>query len=128
MLWRKVITYWRSFLITCLIAYGCLLRKPLYTLPPIENSDKWTHWLAFMVLTLTLLWDSRKVGLISWKKWILVLLFPALYGGLIELLQQRYFYPRTGEWADWMADCIGVLMGIVVWLIATLWYEHRMAK
>jgi VanZ family protein len=128
MFWRKALTYWRSFLVVCVIAYGCLLRKPLYTFPPIENGDKWVHWLAFMALTLVLLWDSNKAKLKSWKMWILAILFPAIYGGFIEILQERYFYPRTGDWADWLADCIGVLMGVAIWWIGGKWYERRVVK
>lgn len=112
----------------CVIAYGCLLRKPLYTFPPIENGDKWVHWLVFMALTLVLLWDSNKAKLKSWKMWILAILLPVIYGGFIEILQERYFYPRTGDWADWLADCVGVLMGVAIWWIGRMWYERRVVK
>lgn len=128
MFWRKALTYWRSSIIFCAIAYGCLLRKPMYTLPPIENGDKWVHWLAFMVLTLVLLLDSKKAMLQKWQMWILATIFPILYGGVIEILQELYFYPRTGELEDWLADCIGVLVGVCAWFIGQKWNERRMAK
>jgi VanZ family protein len=128
MFWRKALTYWHSVLVIGAIAYGCLLRKPLYQLPPIEDGDKWVHWLAFAVLTLVMLWDSKKAGLRPWQMWIVGLVFPMAYGGLIEILQERFFYPRTGEWGDWFADGIGVLVGAAVWWISQKWYARRVAQ
>ena len=112
----------------CIIAYGCLLRKPPYTLPPIENGDKWAHWLVFMVLTLVLLWDSKKAGLQSRRMWVLAMVFPVVYGGFIEILQELYFYPRTGDWVDWLYDTIGMLIGVTIWWIGQKWYERRVVK
>lgn len=128
MLWRKALTYWPSILVACAIAYGCLLRKPLYTLPPIEHGDRWAHWLAFMVLALVLQWDSNRVGLKNGPRWLVVALLPMLYGGLIEVLQERFFYPRTGDWMDWIADVLGVVLGIGLWWIGEKMYERRMGK
>lgn len=128
MFWRKALTYWHSVLVGGAIAYGCLLHKPIYQLPPIEDGDKLVHWLAFAVLTLVMLWDSKKVGLRSWQMWTLAVVFPLLYGGLIEVLQKHFFYPRTGEWGDWLADSIGVLVGAIVWWISQKWYVRRVAK
>lgn len=128
MFWRKALTYWHSVLAIGVIAYGCLLRKPSYQLPPIEDGDKWVHWFAFAVLTLVMLWDSKKAKVKSWQMWTLGLVFPVVYGGLIEILQERFFYPRTGEWGDWLADCIGVLAGAIAWRISQKWYARRMAQ
>ena len=126
MLWRKALIYWKSILAIGIIAYGCLLRKPLYQLPPIQDGDKWVHWLAFMVLTLVILWDTKKAGQKLWQMWTLGIVFPVAYGGLIEVLQKLFFYPRTGEWSDWLADSIGVLVGAIVWWISQQWNARRM--
>lgn len=110
------------------IAYGCLLRKPPFTVPPIDGGDKWVHWLAFMALTLALLWDNHKAKVKAPATWLTAILIPALYGGLIEILQQQFFYPRTGEWLDWLADCMGVLIGCGIWIIAQKIHERRTAQ
>jgi VanZ family protein len=34
------------------------------------------------------------------------------YGGLIEILQDRYFQ-RGGEWLDLLADAVGAVVGTV---------------
>lgn len=125
---RKVLAYWKTIIVAAVIAYGCLLRKPPFTLPPFEGGDKWVHWLAFMTLTIILLWDNHKAKLSATKTWTTSALIPILYGGLIEILQQQFFYPRTAEWLDWLADCTGVLIGIIIGLIIKLIHERRTAK
>jgi VanZ family protein len=86
--------------------------------------DKWIHAIMYLVLTLTLLWDSQQRP----KLWWIVGVFSAIFGGFIEVLQEQFFYPRTGDWMDWLADCIGVIVAIIVWLIGVKWYEKRMVK
>lgn len=34
-------------------------------------------------------------------------LFPILLGGMIEVLQNLFFRPRTAEWLDWVCDICG---------------------
>lgn len=128
MLWKKIIGYWKSLFITSIIIYGCLLRKPVYTLPPIENGDKWIHGLAFMVLTIILFLDGSKMKLESPKKWAITICFPIILGGVIEFLQEKFFFPRTGEWIDWLADCIGMFAGTLFLYLMTKLYERRMAQ
>ena len=124
MLWRKVIGYWKSILVLSAIAYLSLLREPSISLPYVIGLDKWIHAIMYLVLTLTLLWDSQQRP----KLWWIVGVFSAIFGGFIEVLQEQFFYPRTGDWMDWLADCIGVIVAIIVWLIGVKWYEKRMVK
>lgn len=124
MLWRKVIGYRKSILVLSAIAYLSLLREPTISLPYVIGMDKWIHAIMYLVLTLTLLWDSQQRP----KLWWIVGVFSAIFGGFIEVLQEQFFYPRTGDWMDWLADCIGVIVAIIVWLIGVKWYEKRMVK
>lgn len=124
MLWRKVIGYWKSILVLSAIAYLSLLREPSISLPYVIGMDKWIHAIMYLVLTLTLLWDSQQRP----QLWWIVAVFSAIFGGFIEVLQEQFFYPRTGDWMDWLADCMGVIVAIIVWLIGVKWYEKRMVK
>ena len=124
MLWRKVIGYWKSILVLSAIAYLSLLREPTISLPYVIGIDKWIHAIMYLVLTLTLLWDSQQRP----QLWWIVAVFSAIFGGFIEVLQEQFFYPRTGDWMDWLADCMGVIVAIIVWLIGVKWYEKRMVK
>ena len=127
MLWRKVIGYWKSILVIGVIAYLSLLRQmPNVGLPSIVGIDKWIHGTMYLLLAVALLWDSRSVQ--GWKRYLIVAVVAAIYGGFIEVLQEQFFYPRTGDWVDWMADCVGVGVGLVMWIIGEKWYEQRVAK
>ncbi len=70
--------------------------------------DKAEHGLAFAVLAwlALLVWPKRPLRL-----WLILLAF----GGAIELLQAASGW-RSGEWADWLADGIGLGLGWLVWL------------
>ena len=124
MLWRKIIAYWKSILVLCAIVYISLLREPIVSLPHIAGIDKWVHIIMYLVLTLNLLWDSPR----SPKCWWIAGTFAAVFGGFIEIMQEQFFYPRTGDWMDWLADCIGVVVGVIIWLIGYKCYERRMVK
>lgn len=138
MLWRKALIYWRSFMVVCAITYVSLLREPSVVLPSITGVDKYVHGLMYLFLTWVLLWDSMgtrcylgangKDKCPSWKLWLTVIIFPVIYGGFIEILQEKFFYPRTGDWIDWLADCAGVLIGVGLWTMGKNWYERRMAQ
>lgn len=124
MFWRKVIGYWKSIVVLSAIGYISLLREPSIALPSVPGIDKWIHGVMYLILTLTLLWDSQQRPNLWWIAGV----FSAIFGGFIEVLQEQFFYPRTGDWMDWLADCIGVIIAIVVWLIGIKLYEKRMVK
>lgn len=138
MFWRKVIGFWKSILVIGAITYVSLLREPNVSLPHIVGIDKWIHGVMYFLLTLTLLWDSQTLechhgsngsnGAPKHKLWWIVFAFSVIYGGFIEVLQELFFYPRTGDWWDWLADCMGVVVGMIVWIIGTRWYARRVAK
>ena len=128
MLWRKTLIYWRSLAIVCTIAYVCLLREPHVTLPPVTDMDKWAHGVMYLVLALVMLWDNKKVRIPASYSWVIVVLLAAIFGGFIEILQEYFFYPRTGDWMDWLADCTGTWVGTGIWYIGQKWHERRMAQ
>ena len=73
---------------------------------PSTGWDKSNHMLAFAVLAVLGLW--------AYPGRMAVLLLGLLaYGGLIEVLQS--FTPdRFAEWADLLADVVGLLVGAVL--------------
>jgi VanZ family protein len=90
--------------------------------------DKWVHGMMYLVLALVMMWDSKTVGIKISCSWVVVALFSAIFGGFIEILQEQFFFPRTGDWMDWLADCIGAWVGVGAWYIGHKWYERRMAQ
>jgi VanZ family protein len=103
--------YWKSIIWAAIIAYGCLLREPRLPLPPMEGGDKWLHLIFFAILGALLYWESGKIGLQKGRLWLVAVILPIAYGGIIEVLQEHFFYPRTGDWIDWATDCIGIIFG-----------------
>ena len=80
---------------------------------PFNFWDKAQHALAFAVLTL--------LSLLGWRqraaRWRLVLGLLTL-GGAIEVAQHFTGW-RHGEWADWAADAVGVVVVAIAALFPT---------
>ena len=55
----------------------------------------------------------------NWKRLFLFgFVAPALMGGLIELAQAYCtFGRRSGEWMDWAADVVGVVVGCAIGIL-----------
>ena len=73
--------------------------------PPIapDGSDKLVHLIAFAALAFPLARTGR-IGLLS------IFICASAFGGGIELLQPSF--NRNGDINDWVADVIGVVIGI----------------
>ena len=81
--------------------------------PPIapDGSDKLVHLIAFAALAFPLARTGR-IGLLS------VFICASAFGGVIELLQPSF--NRDADVNDWVADVVGVVLGIGCGLI----YRH----
>ena len=71
--------------------------------PPPEGSDKLVHFIAFAALAFPLARTGR-LGLVA------VFIGASAFGGLIELIQPSF--NRSADIGDWVADTIGVAIGI----------------
>lgn len=111
------------------ILYGSLIREPHFRLPPINGADKWAHLLMYAALGAALLWDLVRDRVSGWRMWLIALVVPVAFGGIIEVLQENFFYPRTGDWWDWLADIVGTVIGcIIAYIVAHWWYGRRTQK
>ena len=123
MLWRKALTYKEAIIVGLIILYASLIREPHIRLPEVAFADKLGHLLAYMalgsMLALDLIRDQRKRLWI----WLVGIVIPIVYGGVIELLQGAFFYPRTADWLDWLADIAGTVIGTS--LVAGLWQARN---
>lgn len=80
-----------------------------------EGFDKVVHLGLFFVLTVSLFnGRSRELKTYNYKILTLfkIVVLTFLMGGLIELLQWKFFIYRSGEWWDLFADMTGVGMAM----------------
>ncbi len=112
----KIIKYfWKSLLIVSVISYLSFASPSTFKeIPTFENEDKLVHLLMYFGLAVVLIFDFRRAGINNRNLLAFVLIcliFPVVFGGSIELMQENFFPPRTASWVDWMADTAGVLLG-----------------
>lgn len=84
----------------------------------LSGVDKWSHFLAFLLLSL---WFA---GLYRRQRYWLLALGLFAFGVLIELCQSVIAY-RSAEWLDLAADVAGVAAGLsVAWIGAGGWCQR----
>ena len=99
---RKYLDIPLTVVVTAVLTVAMLW--PLEAPPPApEGSDKLVHFIAFAALAFPLARTGR-FGLIP------VLIGASAFGGLIELTQPTF--NRSADVNDWVADTLGVLIGI----------------
>ena len=82
---------------------------PLEAPPPApEGSDKLVHFIAFATLAFPLARTGR-FGLLP------VFIGASAFGGAIELIQPSF--NRSADVNDWVADIVGVILGIGLGLL-----------
>ncbi|MCM1034262.1 MAG: VanZ family protein [Paludibacter sp.] len=115
---KRLKTYLPTVLVAGAILYLSLLREPHFLLPQpnIPHLDKVVHFGMYLVLAACLTQALVRTKHQGITLYVTALLSPIIYGGMIELLQEYYFPPRTGDWWDWLADIIGVFIGVILTL------------
>ena len=82
--------------------------------------DKWTHLVMYGGTCITIWMEYlRRHQTINWKKIVLLaIIAPILMSGLLELLQAYCTGGhRSGEWLDFAANSLGVVLAAVVGII-----------
>ncbi len=120
-----LLLFWKTLLVAAFILYVCIIRIPeIKQLPKIHNLDKLVHFLFYMFFSIIFFYDLIKIktGFSFLKTVLIVLSVATLYGGVIELLQENFFPPRSGDFIDFLADFIGALVGI---LLVAIFRKHK---
>ena len=81
-----------------------------------DGIDKLVHLVAFAALAFPLARTGR-VGLIP------VFVGASAFGGLIEVLQPSF--GRSADMQDWIADIVGVALGMILALLYRRLRKHR---
>ena len=80
--------------------------------------DKAQHALGFGLLTVLALRAYPGTGLLR-NAWALLVV-----GGLVELAQAATTW-RTGDWADLLADGVGIVLALAGWRVWVSWARRR---
>lgn len=121
---RLIRGYWKSIVVCIGILYVSLVRDPGISLPTFVGADKWVHALMYAILGGMVCWDCMRMKMSGWRLWFTAIVLPMLYGGAIEVIQEQWFAPRSGEWMDWGADCAGVIIGATSIMIIKRLYNR----
>ena len=104
---RKYLDIPLTIIVTTVLTVAMLW--PLEAPPPApEGSDKLVHFIAFAALAFPLARTGR-FGLLP------VFIAANIYGGAIELIQPSF--NRSADVNDWVADVVGVILGIGMGLL-----------
>ena len=116
------VLFWLA--ITAQITATAAMLWPLPDLPEIDvpMADKWAHFLVFAVLFF--LWAQalsikNQISRLSLKI-VFALLF---YGIIIEVIQEHWSVTRTGDVIDVLANCIGILLGLIAFNVKEKLYR-----
>ena len=117
MLTHYIKTYPLAILVLIAILVLSLARIP--EVPVAEEvplADKWTHMVMYASLTFVIWWQYlRSHKHVQWLRLSLWgVIAPAAWGGLMELAQAYLTTYRSGDWWDFVANCIGVAIGVLM--------------
>ena len=82
--------------------------------------DKLVHIIAFAILALSTAITLSKLRVlidVNYRLMTIILVVCAIFGTILELLQQELRVGRSAELLDIVADCVGVLLGFVIFRI-----------
>ena len=112
----------------CILLIGVLSLAPYFPETPLDNVafiDKWTHLVMYGGTCTVIWWEYlRSHSALNSRKLLITLVGMILLGGLMELLQAYCTTTRSGEWLDFWADSIGVLLGYAIGLLMNVCYFH----
>lgn len=118
----SVLPYWKSLLVTMVILLLSFApSSAFHSVPVVPHADKLVHAAMYFGLTVVLLHEyvcRHREFRFRFRIVLLCLLYPAVLGGGVEIMQGLFFKPRTADWFDWLADVAGVLLA---WILVCGW-------
>ena len=123
---NKVKALYIPFVIYWMVLFT-LTTLPGKDLPDVGISDKISHFIAYcgfaVFLNLFLLVQNKK-KLLKEKAWLFALLFGATYA-IIDEFHQLLIPGRSCDIKDWIADVIGISLGLLVVKILMIFNNYK---
>lgn len=108
---------------SCFIIAGiwivCMLPVPETPLAEVRFIDKWTHFLMYAILTLSIWWEYARNKKKQGQQWSWLrlsvggVLCPIMMGCLVEVAQAYLTTCRSGDIFDALCNSLGVLIGVL---------------
>jgi len=113
-----ILRYPFSIAIILLVTFLSFFKPPQTELDDVPGIDKLVHTGMYFVMA-GLLWlefyrGRKKTNAPMWHAWIGAFVCPLVYGGVVELLQEYCTEYRGGEWLDFAANSLGVILAAMV--------------
>lgn len=110
---KILLNYPLSIVIIAVIWVVCLIPVPEVPIKDFRFIDKWTHFVMYATLTITIWWEySRHHNRVCWQRLIVGgIICPIIMGCLVELAQAHLTTCRSGDWFDALCNSLGVLLG-----------------
>lgn len=117
-------TYPKRYPLSNVVATAIVILSliPIPEVPQLENIsllDKWVHMVMYGGLCVVIWWEYlRQHRFIDWHRALVgAVLLPVALGGGLELAQKYLTTCRSGEWLDFMANSVGVVLAALVAVI-----------
>lgn len=112
-----ILRYPFSIAIILLVTFLSFFKPPKTDVDDVPGIDKLVHTAMYFLMA-GLLWlefykGQKKTKAPIWHAWIGAFLCPLVYGGVVELLQEYCTEYRGGEWLDFAANSLGVILAAV---------------
>lgn len=116
-----------SIILSMVIIYLSLFTPPEIGVTPPNNFDKLVHFAMYAGFC-SIIWTEylkkhRVIHKLKVTVWAVVM--PVLFGGGMELAQMFLTHDRSGEWADFLANSLGVLAAAVFFISLTLFRKNK---
>ena len=117
MIIRFLKQYWMSIVLCGVILYLCMMDVRGLPKVHVSNFDKLVHFLMYAAVAGMVFFESScyfRTSVSDIQMLLGVLVFPILFGGATELLQEYCAPTRSGDWMDFLFDVYGVAAGFLV--------------
>ncbi len=124
---KLILRYTVSWLLIAIILFLSFFKVPETPMEDVPFIDKWTHIAMYLVLSSSL-WIEylRSHTRIRYKKLCIgAIVLPIAMGGIIELMQGYCTTYRSGDWMDFIANSLGVVISAI---LGFAWYRHQFLK
>ena len=99
---------------------------PPQDLPKVQlfkGADKVIHLVMYLIFSVLSCWTLKTED--SWYAIWLIIPITVGWGMLMEYIQLEMRLGRSFSWSDILANTIGVLIGIIIYLSAMLYHQKR---